>query len=362
MSAPTAGGRPLFTVIVPTRNRPRQLAGCLAALAAQDYPREGFQVIVVDDGGDAPARPAVDAYLADLDLRLIVQPHRGPGQARNLAAREAEGRLLAFTDDDCRPDPCWLRRLASALARHPAAMVGGRVTNALDDNRYSSASQVITDIVYAHYNADPEDARFCASNNLAVAAAAFREIGGFDRGFRIVACEDRDLCDRWIHAGRRLVYAPEAVVRHAHSMGLGGFVRQHFTYGRGAVHFHRLRARRSSGRMRDEMRFHANVRNWLVEPLSRRRPLEAVSLAGLLFVWQAANAVGFLYERVSRSGYRVEAAETDGVERGGGRRPSRGSVSGLRRPSAARAGADGPRRPPAREPGRPARWPPGSSP
>jgi GT2 family glycosyltransferase len=299
------GGEPLITVIVPTRSRPRSLAGCLAALAAQDYAATRFEVIVVDDGGDPPAAAVVDRFRGALDVRLIAQPHRGPARARNRAAREAAGRLLAFTDDDCRPDPAWLRRLESALARHPAAMVGGRVANALAHNRYSSASQLITDIVFAHYNAVPEYARFCTSNNLALTAAAFREIGGFDQRFRLVACEDRDLCDRWTHAGRPLVYVPEAVVNHAHTMGLAEFVRQHFTYGRGAVHFHRLRARRRSGRMRDEMGFHANVRNWLVRPFRRRRPGDALTMAGLLLVWQTVNVAGFLYESVARTGYRA---------------------------------------------------------
>ena len=55
-----------FSVVVPTYNRPARLAACLAAVAALDYPRDAFEVVVVDDGSDADGaeraiRDAVDA-------------------------------------------------------------------------------------------------------------------------------------------------------------------------------------------------------------------------------------------------------------------------------------------------------------
>ena len=45
---------PSISVIIPTYNRPRQLAMCLGALEGVDFPREQFEVIVVDDGGSVP--------------------------------------------------------------------------------------------------------------------------------------------------------------------------------------------------------------------------------------------------------------------------------------------------------------------
>ena len=89
---------PFCSVIVPTRARPRHLAGCLSALRALDYPPERLEVIVMDDvEGD------------------------GPAAARNRAAEGARGELLAFTDDDCRPVRGWLRALAVRWLEEPAA-------------------------------------------------------------------------------------------------------------------------------------------------------------------------------------------------------------------------------------------------
>lgn len=98
---------------------------------------------MVDDGGTAEL-PPVDG----LRMRLLRRERGGPGAARNDGARAAQGELLAFTDDDCLPDPGWLRALCAASA--PGTMVGGRTVNALAANRFAEATQHIQDLVYAH--------------------------------------------------------------------------------------------------------------------------------------------------------------------------------------------------------------------
>ena len=81
------------------------------------------------------------------------------------------------------------------------------------------------------------------ANNLALPEDRFRAIGGFDTIFPLAASEDREFCDRWLHHGFQMTYAPEAVVYHARALTFRSFWRQHFKYGRGAFHFHQVRAR-----------------------------------------------------------------------------------------------------------------------
>jgi GT2 family glycosyltransferase len=169
--------------------------------------------------------------------------------------------------------------------------VGGHTVNGLPGNPFAAASQLIVDLVYAHYNAEPGRGRFIASNNLAVRMDALLRAGGFDAAFR--TSEDRELCDRWLAGGGRIVLAPEAVVEHAHPLTLDRFAAQHFAYGRGAHRFHRARARRGSGRFIDETRFHARLPALLRDAAPRPR------LAALLLVWQAANAAGFAWEALT---------------------------------------------------------------
>ncbi|MCA1631225.1 MAG: glycosyltransferase [Acidobacteria bacterium] len=282
---------PLISIIVPTRGRHAQLAACLASLAAQDFPRDGFEVIVVDDGSVPPVGDRVAPFRGRLDLKLLAQPNAGPAAARNRGAAQARGPFLAFTDDDCLPDAGWLAALAARFRASPADLVGGRTVNALADNPYSATSQLIIDVVYDHYNAGGGGASFFASNNFAAPAEAFRAAGGFDVNFR--CSEDRDFCDRWRGGGRRLVYAPEAVVRHAHALGALSLWRQHFGYGRGAYSFHRKREARGARRFKPESAFYSKL---LRAALAQQRPAQSIRMTALLAWAQLANAAGFFYE------------------------------------------------------------------
>jgi GT2 family glycosyltransferase len=297
-----------ISVVVPTKDRPAQLANCVEALGRLDYPREQLEVIVVDDGGRHDLEPVCASAPPGLSVSLVRREPGGAAAARNTGAGTATGELLAFTDDDCLPERGWLRELTAALARAPGAGCGGRTLNALPANPYAEASAYIQELVYAHYNANPDAARFFASNNLAVPRDAFHELGGFDAERFPRASEDRDFCDRWLAAGRSLVYAPGAVVGHARDLDLSGFARQHVAYGRGAARFHRARAARDSGRMRDDMSFHLNRSLWR-RTLALRPAGKAAQMVALLALWQVANSAGYALEWCS--GLKHASADTE---------------------------------------------------
>jgi GT2 family glycosyltransferase len=285
---------PSFSIVIPTYSRPAELAECLRSVARLEYPRDRFEVIVVDDGSDPPLDAVVAPFRSALTLSLVRQANAGAAAARNAGAERARGEFLGFTDDDCVVEPGWLKALAEVLVEAPECMVGGATVNAATGNLYSTTSQLITDVVYRYYNADPLQARFLASNNLALSTRGLREIGGFDPGFR--TAEDRDLCDRWLHRGNRIVYHPGARVRHARALNAWSFCQQHFGYGRGAARYHRLRAQRKSGTILADSRFHLDIRVWFWTPLTMVPRSQALSVAGLLALWQTANLAGFLWE------------------------------------------------------------------
>ena len=283
-----------FSVIVPTFNRPIALRECIAALARLNYPRHAYEILVVDGGEPDPEVARLPP--AGLSLRLLRQANRGPGPARNFGASLAEGRFLAFTDDDCYPDPNWLSALEAKLNDHPGCLVGGLVVNALPENPYASASQIISDVVYAHYNREAARPRFFASNNIAVSAGLFHDVGGFNENFPLAAAEDRDFADVWQTRGFRLAWAPDAIVRHAHSMGLRGFWRQHFTYGRGAFQYHEARGARGHGGVAFEgVGFHFAM---VAEPF-RRKCGSRLLLSSLAALSQLAVASGYTRQAVS---------------------------------------------------------------
>jgi GT2 family glycosyltransferase len=283
-----------FSVVIPTFNRPRDLARCLDALSRLEYPREDFEVIVVDDGGAANLEPVAQTHGANLRVRLLRQSNSGPATARNHGAAHAAGSVLAFIDDDCEPWENWLRALGAAATGHPDALLGGRVINGLPGNAHDAASQQITDFLCQHFNRDFQQGRFFPSNNIALASNLYREIGGFDPVFRRSASEDRDLCDRWLGRGWRLVAVRDAVVVHSRNMSLQGFCKQHFFYGRGAFIYAEARRRRGSGPVPFEgWRFHAGM---ILAPLGKSLGLRSFYLAFLIFLSQAAVVLGYACE------------------------------------------------------------------
>jgi glycosyltransferase involved in cell wall biosynthesis len=290
---------PFFSIIVPTRNRIPQLGACLHSIAGLAYPRSRFEVIIVDDGGNAPIEKAIDPFKGQLTIRLLVQPHSGPAKARNRGAAHARGSILAFIDDDCEVEEGWLAALVDAASSAPGRLLGGRTVNRLKFNPYAETSQALVDYLYDYYNADPDHPCFFTSNNLAIPAAEFAAFGGFDTSFVLAAAEDRDFCARWLERGYAMRYVPEAVVYHAHALNLRTFLRQHVNYGRGAWHLHVRRARRIQQPLRVEpIGFYKGLLHW---PLKTASPRRAFSMVILLLLAQVTNAAGFCVERFKAS-------------------------------------------------------------
>jgi glycosyltransferase involved in cell wall biosynthesis len=92
---------PFFSVIIPTYERAQQLTVCLRALACQNYPRDRFEVLVVDDGSGTSPKAAVNAFLGQLNVRLLAQLHSGPAAARNYGRDMQRSKIVREADDLC---------------------------------------------------------------------------------------------------------------------------------------------------------------------------------------------------------------------------------------------------------------------
>ncbi len=226
------------SVIIPTCGRPAALRKCLTSLSESDFPRDEFEVIVVDDGSPEPVCLSLDQVPTGFNFVVLRQENAGAGAARNRGVQRARGRFLVFTDDDCLPQPGWLRTIAVRLESAPASVVGGLTINQVSDNVYARVSHLLAHKVYANYEVEPSTIYFFGSANFALARETFDQAGGFDKRLR-PAYEDREFCDRLVEKGVPFVYASEAVVAHNRVMTLRTFVAQHVGYGRGASLYYR---------------------------------------------------------------------------------------------------------------------------
>jgi len=293
----------VFSVVIPSFNRRDALRACLQALSRQEYPRDAFEVVVVDDGGSDSLADLDKSLDGQLLWKLHRQPRLGPAAARNLGALHANGDYLAFTDDDCEPAPDWLVKLEQSLAKHPDCLIGGRVVNALPRNSCSAASQQLIDYLYASYTENGAP-RFFASNNFALSRRGFKDVGGFDQSFPLPAAEDRDFCARWTQSGGAMVYAPAAIVHHAHALDVSSFVGQHFRYGRGAYQFRKRTGSRGGQLPRLEpTKFYLNLLSY---PIRHAGP-NGIGISLLFVLSQIANAAGFFREALASPRLRGKA-------------------------------------------------------
>ena len=282
-----------FSVIIPTHNRHESLRACLQSLSMQNYPKSDYEVIVVDDACIPPIQDSIQAEFPETNVLLLrIMQNEGPSAARNRGVESAHGCYLAFTDDDCVPDPNWLANLESALAAVAAGAVGGPI---LDGGKslFSSASHAVLSAVYEYYNAPDGSPRFFGSGNLAVPAVEFRNVGGFNPEFR--TSEDREFCARWLRCGYRLVFASEAAVVHRPPNGCGRFLRRHYHYGKGAYRFWALQAKIRKRPMELEPRsFYWQL---LRHPMRSGRGVRGIAISFLVAISQLASLLGFLLER-----------------------------------------------------------------
>jgi GT2 family glycosyltransferase len=195
----------LATVVVPTYRRPDLLDRCLAALAVQEFDPAACEVVVADDAGSEATRRQVDGWAgrSAIPIRYAAPAAaHGPASARNAGWRAARGRVVAFTDDDCIPDPRWLAEGVAAF-EDGAAAVAGRVVVPLPERP--------TD--YERDAAGLEGAEFVTASCF-VRRDALEAVGGFDERYAAAWREDSDLHFALLERGCRVARAPRAVVVH----------------------------------------------------------------------------------------------------------------------------------------------------
>src|SRR5688500_8613860 len=188
-------GLPDVSIIVPTCGRPTQLRACLDGIARLDQCAHRVEVIVVHDGDPGEPSALGESVRDGVPLRRVTQPHRGPGAARNAGAAVARGRWLAFIDDDCIPSAAWISTLVRTLEAHPDRLLGGPVVNGLPDDPFATSTQLIATYVTEYYAERRGSHRFFTTNNLALSADRFRELGGFDTAIPSATAEDKEFCD-----------------------------------------------------------------------------------------------------------------------------------------------------------------------
>ena len=243
-----------ISLLVCTRNRATRLPSFLERISLLQEPPGGWELILVDNGSTDETAARIEAFAAGVSfpVRYVRAPVPGLGRARNVGLAHAQGRIIAFTDDDCYPRPDYLRVLVEIFEEHRVGFIGGRVV--LHDP--TDARVCVKDVERASEIAPhtfvPTGAIHGA--NMAVLRELVESIGGFDprlgAGTPCVAGEDIEYVARAAWAGWAGRYDPRAVVAHHHGRKPGADAerqRRGYDYGRGAYYAKFLLDRRARG-------------------------------------------------------------------------------------------------------------------
>jgi GT2 family glycosyltransferase len=215
---------PSVSVVVCSYNGATTIADCLDGLLRLEYP--DYEVVVIDDG----STDATAAIARSFGVRVISTANRGLSHARNLGLMVARGEIIAYTDDDARPEPHWLTYLADAFLRTEHVGVGG-------PNIAPPGDGPIADCVAnapggpAHVLLSDQVAEHIPGCNMAFRREALDAIGGFDPRFR-TAGDDVDVCWRLQERGGTLGFHPAAMVWHHRRNSIRAYWRQQVGYGR----------------------------------------------------------------------------------------------------------------------------------
>lgn len=204
-AAPAA---PAISVVVPTYERHASLLGTLDALREQDL-GEAYEVIVVDNGS-TDGTAALLARRRDPGLRVLrLDRNAGPGPARNAGWRAARAPVVAFTDDDCLPDPGWLRAVAAAVAGGADVVVG---RTEADPTALAAAGP------FSHWVRVEAPMPWFPTCNIAYRRDLLERLDGFEESFtaRLGSSfgDDTDLGWRALERGAEARFAPDARVVH----------------------------------------------------------------------------------------------------------------------------------------------------
>jgi glycosyltransferase involved in cell wall biosynthesis len=223
-----------LTVIVCTYNRARLLRDCLSALQAQKVPPTvTFDVTVVDNNSHDDTRTVVDTARDSfpVPVQYLFEPQQGKTHALNRGIAATTSDVIAFTDDDCRPEPEWLVDLAAAMTTHAADAVGGRILPVwpsppppwiLSDSRISDSLAVLSDaeVRVLSFAQRERDSGFRVwGANMAWRRSVFADVGLFSlkrgpRGTRHSGGEESELITRALNRGKHIVFDPRPTVRH----------------------------------------------------------------------------------------------------------------------------------------------------
>jgi GT2 family glycosyltransferase len=204
------GTYPFVSVIVPVFNDSDRLRLCLQALQSQTYPQNKYEIIVVDNNSEEDISSLVDGFR---NAKLVQEVQPGSYPARNKGLQEAVGKIIAFTDSDCKPAMDWLETGVRTILETPnCGLVGGRMDIFPKDAIKPTAIELYESVLAFRQSHFLEVGHFSVTANLLTYKHVFEKVGLFRQD--LFSGGDTEWGQRVFDHGYHLVYDEDLVVSH----------------------------------------------------------------------------------------------------------------------------------------------------
>ncbi len=218
------------SIIIPNYNGQKYLGECIDSLLHLDFPRESYEIIVVDNSSSDNSSEFILSMYPDV-IMIEAGKNLGFASGCNLGIKKSRGEYIVLLNNDTVVDTNWLKELvAVADGDDDIAIAGSKLLYKHNPNEIQNAMSYLTDKgdggdMGSH---QPDEGQFDSTREaMAVCGASMlikrsliEEIGALDEDF-FAYYEDMDLCYRTRLYGKKIVFVPRSIVYHVHAATSG---------------------------------------------------------------------------------------------------------------------------------------------
>ncbi|WP_134092138.1 glycosyltransferase family 2 protein [Olivibacter sp. XZL3] len=227
------GLRPVVSIIIPTYKDWYRLALCLDRLNQQSWPKENFEVIVINNDPDEVAPDFLQDYLAE-NVTLLDEAKSGSYAARNTGIRHATGDIFGFTDSDCLPDKDWIAAAVDLFEKESCDRIGGNIEIFYEkEGRPTNAE--IYEKVFAFKQAETVQASgVCVTGNMFSKRYVFDTVGLFNEN--LFSGGDYEWGKRAADQGFTIAYGEHVRIFHPARRNMDELLKKAKRVGGGTAH------------------------------------------------------------------------------------------------------------------------------
>ncbi|MEA5466109.1 glycosyltransferase [Leptothoe sp. PORK10 BA2] len=201
---------PFVSVIIPVYNDYDRLKKCLEILDNQTYPKQSYEIIVVDNNSTDDIKSLIEKFE---QTKYEFESVPGSYSARNKGLSIAQGEILGFTDSDCTPATNWIEKGVVNILKNPGCgLVAGCINFAFQDPENPHPAELYDSLYFLQQEKYIEEDHFGATANVFTTRKIFDVVGLFNATLK--SGGDREWGERVYAAGYELIYAADVEISH----------------------------------------------------------------------------------------------------------------------------------------------------